>query len=386
METAFRPEEIDQLKRAAQMFELILDAGAQTDEAYEALKELYGKLQMHDEFKRVTARFAAHLLAREERARGVAELAELAERYPDEAQWRERLAELGAPLQRVGADAAPAEPPVATDGGPEAGGAAGAVSREAVRAFNQLKGAVELRALEVLRGAGPDGIRRAVRDAQRILCGLERAPAAAGLEEEPVVELVPVEPVHPLRRRRVPGKAAAKMRGARGAADRAAPKGRRKEGAELEKEAQRSLRVGEMLVERGVITRDNLDEALARQRESGQRLGEVLVELGYAMEEDVLNCLALQAGVPYLPLRLYDVQPQVAALLPEAVVRRHCVLPVDVIANSVLVTIATPLAAETKREIEALLGERRVSYYISAEREIEEKLDELYPSSGGGEV
>jgi hypothetical protein len=369
MEPPFRPEEIDQLKRAAQMFELILDTGGQTDEAYETLKEVYAKLRMDEEFKRVAARFAAYLLARDEHERGVAELTELAERYPEEAQWRERLAEIGAPLQRPGAAAAPEQEraPAGTDS-PD-----GAVSREAVQAFNQLKAALEQRALDVFRRACPGGVRRAVREAEKILCELSRAPAAAGLEEEPVVELVPVEPVQPAPRRRAPGKTAA-------------PKPRPVRADDAEKECQRALRVGEMLVERGVITRDNLDAALARQRQSGQRLAEVLVELGYAMEEDVLNCLALQAGVPYLPLRLYEVQRQVAELLPEAFARRHGVLPVDVIANRVLLTIGAPLAADTKREIEGLLGGRRVSYYISAEREIEEKLDELYPSAEGGEA
>jgi hypothetical protein len=98
MPSAFSPDEIDQLKRAAQMFEMILDSGAQTHEAYETLKDVYVKLGMDDDFRRVTARFADYLLARDDRDAGVAQLTELASRYPDEAQWRDRLVELGAPV------------------------------------------------------------------------------------------------------------------------------------------------------------------------------------------------------------------------------------------------------------------------------------------------
>jgi len=69
----------------------------------------------------------------------------------------------------------------------------------------------------------------------------------------------------------------------------------------------------------------------------------------------------------------------VAALLPAAFARKHRVLVVDVIANSVIVTIVAPLSRETKAELEALLGGKRVSYYISAQSEVDKKIEEFYP-------
>ncbi|GAG35525.1 unnamed protein product, partial [marine sediment metagenome] len=146
-----------------------------------------------------------------------------------------------------------------------------------------------------------------------------------------------------------------------------------------EKEFQKSLRLGEMLVEQGVITRENVEAALACQRETGKSFGAVLVELGHATEADVVNCLALQAGVPYLPLELYEVQPEVGALLPASFAKRHRVVAVDVIATSVVVTIAGPLSPETKQELATLLDGRKVNYYISVQREIEARLAQLYP-------
>jgi len=303
MEPAFSTEEIGQLKRAAQMFEMILESGAETHEAYETLKDVYGKLRMDEEFKRVTARFADYLLVREDRGGGIPQLSELARRYPDESQWRERLVALGAV-------------PPASDSSAAERDLAGAVG-EAEEILAEFEGPGRLSASDGSVG------RQAVR----------RATAKSAIEgvDDP------------------------------------------------EKEFQKSLRLGEMLVERGVITRDNVDTALAYQRETGKAFGTVLVELEYAAEADVVNCLALQAGVPYLPLGFYEVQPEVAALLPGWFAKRHRVVPVDVIATSVVVTIASPLSPETKRELESLLNGRKVNYYISVQREIEERLAQLYP-------
>ena len=335
---AFSPDEIDQLQRAAQMFEMILDTGAPSDEAYETLKDVYTKLQLPDKYRRVTARFADYLLARDERERGIAQLVELAEQHPDEPEWRQRLAELSAPL------AAAAEP-------------------AADRAT-----------------ADDEDIDRAIDEAETILSELDQPGTEAEADAD---EASGHEPAATL------GEDAAAA-GERPPAERVIPAAAAHMGGDIEREFHRSLRLGEMMVERGVITCENLETALEQQRECGKQIGQILIDLGYATEADVLNCLALQAGVPYLPLALYEVQPELAAFLPEAFARRHRLVPVDAIAHTVLITIAAPLSAEAKAELESLLGDRKANYYISEQSEIEKKLDELYPhaeapSRGGGE-
>ena len=65
--------------------------------------------------------------------------------------------------------------------------------------------------------------------------------------------------------------------------------------------------------------------------------------------------------------------------MPGWFAKRHRVVPVDLIATSVVVTISNPLSPETKQELESLLNGRKVNYYISVQREIEERLAQLYP-------
>ena len=63
--------------------------------------------------------------------------------------------------------------------------------------------------------------------------------------------------------------------------------------------------LGEILVERGIINRTQLDEALKQQKEQGLLFGEALVVLKYATEEDIVQALTCQYGFPFLPLSNY---------------------------------------------------------------------------------
>ena len=112
--------------------------------------------------------------------------------------------------------------------------------------------------------------------------------------------------------------------------------------------------LGELLIERGTITRPQLEEALARQHSRGGLLGQILVELGYAREDDIAQMLTTQYGLPFLPLREYTVDPEVVKLIPEPVARRHGLMPVDRIGDTVTIAMADPLNRQAIEEIERL--------------------------------
>jgi len=67
--------------------------------------------------------------------------------------------------------------------------------------------------------------------------------------------------------------------------------------------------LGELLVERGLITVEQLEEALNKQRQKGGLIGEILVDMGLVKEEDIAQTLTAQYGFPYLPLSNYDIDP-----------------------------------------------------------------------------
>src|SRR5713101_803166 len=101
------------------------------------------------------------------------------------------------------------------------------------------------------------------------------------------------------------------------------------------------VRLGDMLVNRGLITEEQLSVALSHQQESGgsRRLGEVLVELRMLGERDFLEALAQQFGIPLVDLRQVVPEPDALLCLPETLVRAETVLPVKIHDGSLIVAI-----------------------------------------------
>jgi len=103
-------------------------------------------------------------------------------------------------------------------------------------------------------------------------------------------------------------------------------------------------RLGDLLVAKGYLSADQLAAALERQREGGRKklLGEILIELEYCSEDQIVECLASEYGVPYAKLdaRLYD--SQVVDVLPREYVENNLVLPLFVIRGTLTIAVSEP--------------------------------------------
>ena len=95
-------------------------------------------------------------------------------------------------------------------------------------------------------------------------------------------------------------------------------------------EGQRKVRVGDLLVEKGLITNAQLMEALSEQKRTGQKIGRVLTTLNFLSEDEVLKCLADYFNYPFIELNRYRINADVVRILPEASARRfRCILLAD---------------------------------------------------------
>jgi type IV pilus assembly protein PilB len=100
--------------------------------------------------------------------------------------------------------------------------------------------------------------------------------------------------------------------------------------------------LGDLLVERGMITQEQLDEALERQRTNGEPLGQMLVDSGYITEVDLLKMLAEQLGLDFVDVADYKIDLSAAAMLPYNVAKKNLVLPLDFDDNKLIVATADP--------------------------------------------
>ena len=138
--------------------------------------------------------------------------------------------------------------------------------------------------------------------------------------------------------------------------------------------------LGELLVERGIITPAQLQEALKLQSERGGLLGQVLVSMGFAKEEEIAQVLTVQYGFPYLPLSNYEIDAEVVATVPENICRQFRLVPIDKIGKSLTLAMANPLDVKAIEEVESLSG-CTVQAFVSTAGEIKKTVEKYYPAS-----
>jgi type IV pilus assembly protein PilB len=109
-------------------------------------------------------------------------------------------------------------------------------------------------------------------------------------------------------------------------------------------------KIGELLLLKGLITREQLQQALLQQAilfKSTQRqdklLGQILIELGYVSEEEFSGILALQCGYPYIDIDQCKIEPAVLALIPENMAKKYGIFPIDKIQDIFTVAMVHPL-------------------------------------------
>lgn len=139
-------------------------------------------------------------------------------------------------------------------------------------------------------------------------------------------------------------------------------------------------RIGDLLVEAGLISASQLQQALQVQRQTGERLGRVLVSLGLVTEQDILNTLEMQLGIPQINLA-ENLDIQLIRNFPEALLRRHRVVPVKKEGNRLLVAMSDPLNVVAFDDLRLATG-LEISPVLAKEQEIDDALKKAFTLSG----
>ncbi len=123
-------------------------------------------------------------------------------------------------------------------------------------------------------------------------------------------------------------------------------------------EPQKTL--GQLLLEEGLITPEQLSTALAMQKADGGFLGRILVKQGFVSQEAVASALVKQCKIPHLSLLDYQIGPEVAGLLPEETCRKYHLLPIDKLGRILTVAMVDPLDLEALHAIREVCPELRI--------------------------
>lgn len=141
------------------------------------------------------------------------------------------------------------------------------------------------------------------------------------------------------------------------------------------------IRLGEFMMKDGLITKEQLNEALDVQKETGERLGECLIKLGYILEKDLVSTLSKQLDIPYISLSQIDVKKTIEQklynLIPAKFAKKHLLLPIYKHFNSITVAFINPLDLLILDNLKKMTG-CEINSLITTKSEILMGLDNLY--------
>ncbi len=136
-------------------------------------------------------------------------------------------------------------------------------------------------------------------------------------------------------------------------------------------------RLGEFLVETGLLTEESLTRALSEQRSKRGKLGDVIVSLGLATEGEIAQALSLQLGIPIVDLPNTPVEPQAIELINEKVARKHLIIPISIDHRELHIAMADPLSFEAFEDVRFASG-YTIKPFIATRTDILWAIDQHY--------
>ena len=129
-----------------------------------------------------------------------------------------------------------------------------------------------------------------------------------------------------------------------------------------------NIKLGELLLYSNKITKIQLEKALERQKVTGEKIGEVLVSEGYVSDNDIIEVLEFQLGIPHINLEKYSIKPEIVSEIPENIARRYELIAIDKKKDYLVVAMSDPLnffaiddiKLFTKFEIQPVIASREI--------------------------
>jgi hypothetical protein len=141
------------------------------------------------------------------------------------------------------------------------------------------------------------------------------------------------------------------------------------------------MRLGEFLVSRNLISREDLTRALEYQKKSGGKLGRILVMNNFITEDKLLSALKYHLEIPILDLEEIDIGPEVLKRVPKKIAEKYSLLPVKITTSfgkrTLLVVMSNPMDIEAINEVEFAAGVF-VQPVIAKERDLMRALNKYY--------
>ncbi|MBI3358956.1 MAG: Flp pilus assembly complex ATPase component TadA [Nitrospirae bacterium] len=136
-------------------------------------------------------------------------------------------------------------------------------------------------------------------------------------------------------------------------------------------------KLGDTLMESGLLTKDQLRTALLEQMKTGKRLGDQLLDLKLVSESQLAYCLASQAGILFVDPTAIQIPPELFQMIPEDLAKRHLAVPLQIKEDKLMVAMVDPLDYESIADLRFHTS-IDIMPVVAARREILETIDQSY--------
>lgn len=136
-------------------------------------------------------------------------------------------------------------------------------------------------------------------------------------------------------------------------------------------------KLGDLLVQTGYIKPEILEEGLKEQDKTGELLGRILVAKGYITEQNLIEALEFQLGIPHVVLAKRDIPPEVLAVVPENVAKKYKVFPVEKKGNRLVLGMVDPTDVLALDNLRLLLN-MEIQPVIVTQEDLERALSKYY--------
>ncbi len=136
-------------------------------------------------------------------------------------------------------------------------------------------------------------------------------------------------------------------------------------------------RLGDLLLRKGLITEEQLREALEEQKKTHEKLGQILIQKGIISPSVLSELLSAQTNIPSVNIEEFSLDPNVVSLLPEKFIRNNFIIPLRKINETLEVACVPPINPEVLEEARLITG-FRIRPYLITENEFEQALNRVY--------
>ena len=147
----------------------------------------------------------------------------------------------------------------------------------------------------------------------------------------------------------------------------------------------RTKRLGDMLLELGLITQEQLKQALEFQSREKGSLGSILIEHNFITERQLIDALRMQLGIEYIDLTKVDIAPEMSRYVPKNLAKRMSIVPVRSSKDQLFLAMADPLNFMAVEEAQRT-SRKRIVPMIASEPAVQHAINVLYGNEGAAQA